>query len=223
MARGDYQTATRELRAAASRVTGPDLARVEHRLGDLNRVLGRFDLAEESFNRAREEHPEPAELLADWALLKHRTGDSSAAMALATAANEAAEAEGDERQIARTLNILGVASPDPERAMDYFESALDRVEPHGPERMAALNNKAQRLSDTGDDKTAVALVEEAIAIADRAGYRHHQAALLNHLADLRHRSGMEGEAEEALTEAVKIFADIDAGEWEPEVWLLREW
>ena len=57
MVRGDYQTATRELRTAASQVTGPDLARVEHRLGDLNRVLGRFDLAEESFTRAREKHP----------------------------------------------------------------------------------------------------------------------------------------------------------------------
>lgn len=223
MVRGDYQTATRELRAAASQVTGPELARVEHRLGDLNRVLGRFDLAEESFTRAREKHPEPAGLLADWALLKHRTGDSSAAIALATAAHEAAEAGGDERQIARALNILGVANPDPERAMEYFERALEIVDPHGPERMAALNNKAQRLSEAGDEEAAVGLVEEAIAIADRAGYRHHQAALLNHLADLRHRAGLEREAQEALTEAVKIFADIDAGEWEPEVWLLREW
>ena len=97
------------------------------------------------------------------------------------------------------------------------------MEPHGPERMAALNHKAQRLSDTGDQEGAVALVEEAINIADRAGYRHHQAALLNHLADLRHRAGLEREAQEALTEAVKIFADIDAGEFEPEVWLRREW
>jgi DNA-binding SARP family transcriptional activator/Tfp pilus assembly protein PilF len=223
MVRGDYQTATRELRAAASRATGPDLARVEHRLGDLNRVLGRFDLAEESFARARDQHPVPAELLADWALLKHRNGESSAAIALATEAHEAAEAENDDRQIARTLNILGVASPDPEQAMEYFERALEKVGLHGPERMAALNNKAQRLSETGDQDAAVALVEEAIAIAGRAGYRHHQAALLNHLADLKHRSGLEGEARAALTEAVKIFADIDAGEWEPEVWLLREW
>ena len=57
LARGDYQTATRELRAAASQVSGPDLARVEHRMGDLNRLLGRFDLAEESFEQGLLEYP----------------------------------------------------------------------------------------------------------------------------------------------------------------------
>jgi hypothetical protein len=35
--------------------------------------------------------------------------------------------------------------------------------------------------------------------------------------------GAEEEAEQSLTEAVRIFADIVAGDWEPEVWLLREW
>lgn len=223
MARGDYPTATRELRAAASQVTGPDLARVEHRIGDLNRLLGRFALAEESFTRARGEHPEPTELYADWALLKHRTGQSAEAIALATAAHEAVRDGGDERRVARALNILGVVSPDPERAMEYFERALEKAGSSVPERMAALNNKAQRLSDIGEPEAAVALVEEAIALADKAGYRHHQAALLNHLADLSHGMGRESEARKALTEAVTIFADIDAGDWEPEVWLLREW
>jgi hypothetical protein len=46
---------------------------------------------------------------------------------------------------------------------------------------------------------------------------------LNHLADLEHKAGNEDQAEAALTEAVTIFADIVAGDWEPEVWLLREW
>jgi DNA-binding SARP family transcriptional activator/Tfp pilus assembly protein PilF len=223
MGRGDYQTATRELRAAASQVTGSELARVEHRIGDLNRLLGRFALAEESFARAREEHPEPTELYADWALLKHRTGQSSEAIALASAAHEAAGDGGNEPRVARALNILGVVSPDPDRAMEYFEQALETAGTSVPERMAALNNKAQRLSDTGDREAAIGLVEEAISLANRTGYRHHQAALLNHLADLNHRMGREEDARKALTEAVTIFADIDAGDWEPEVWLLREW
>jgi tetratricopeptide (TPR) repeat protein len=107
--------------------------------------------------------------------------------------------------------------------MEYFEQALETAGTSVPERMAALNNKAQRLSDTGDREAAIGLVEEAISLANRTGYRHHQAALLNHLADLNHRMGREEDARKALTEAVTIFADIDAGDWEPEVWLLREW
>jgi tetratricopeptide (TPR) repeat protein len=89
--------------------------------------------------------------------------------------------------------------------------------------MAALNNKAHLLATSGDYEGATALVEEAIGIAEQTGYRHHRAALLNHLADLHHRSGRRAEAEQALTEAVTIFADIDSGDWRPEVWLLRQW
>ena len=89
--------------------------------------------------------------------------------------------------------------------------------------MAALNNKAHLVASEGDLETATELVQEAIDIARRSGYRHHQAALLNHLADLEHKAGHDDRAEEALTEAVTIFADIVAGDWEPEVWLLREW
>ena len=63
----------------------------------------------------------------------------------------------------------------------------------------------------GDEEAAVALIEEAIALADRGGYRHHQAALLNHHADLSHLMGREQEARKTLTEAVTIFADVDPG------------
>lgn len=223
MARGDYQTATRELRAAASHSGDASLALVEHRIGDLNRILGRFELAEESFERAQADHPEPADLYADWALLKHRTGDAAAAINLANAAVRAAEDMNDEDLLARTLNILGVVTPETEPAMEHIDKALEMVRPTEPARMAALNSKAHLLAGQGEAEAAIPLVTEAIAIADKAGYRHHQAALLNHLADLHHQSGHEKEAELSLTEAVTIFADIDAGDWEPEVWLLREW
>jgi tetratricopeptide (TPR) repeat protein len=92
-----------------------------------------------------------------------------------------------------------------------------------PARMAALNNKAHLLAAAGELDNAIELVTEAKTIAERAGYRHHQAALLNHLADLSHQSGQTGEAEKSLTEAVTLFADIASGDWEPEVWLLRQW
>jgi DNA-binding SARP family transcriptional activator len=223
MARGDYQTATRELRAAAAQSTGPELALVEHRLGDLNRILGRFELAEESFTLAEGSHPEPADLYADWALLRHRKGDSESAIPFATTALEAAEADGDKILIARAFNILAVVSPDPATAMAHVDRALEMAGSAEPARMAALNNKAHLLAGAGNLDEAIELVSEAKTIADRAGYRHHQAALLNHRADLEYQSGLKREAQESLTEAVTLFADIDAGDWEPEVWLLRQW
>jgi len=45
----------------------------------------------------------------------------------------------------------------------------------------------------------------------------------SHLADLHHQAGRPAQAEAALTRAVALFADIDSGAWEPEVWLLRHW
>jgi DNA-binding SARP family transcriptional activator/tetratricopeptide (TPR) repeat protein len=223
MARGDYQTATSELRAAASHSDGETLALVEHRIGDLNRILGRFELAEESFDRAVAEHPEPGALYADWALLKHRTGDAGAAVAYAERATDAARESDDAVELARALNILGVVTSDSETAMQHIDRALEMVGPADPARMAALNNKARLLASAGDVAEAMSLVDEATTIAEKAGYRHHRAALLNHLADLHHQAGNEEQAQLSLTEAVKLFADIDAGDWEPEVWLLREW
>lgn len=223
MMRGDYEMAMRELRAAASHSNGPALAKVEHRIGDLHRVLGRFDLAEESFTRSEAEHPNPAELYADWALLRHRTGDPDQAALLAHRALEATDGGADTGSRSRALNILGIVTPDSDAAMGHVDDALEIAGSNEPDRMAALNNKAHLLVARGEQDAARELVEEAIEIASKAGYRHQQAALLNHLADLHHRAGLEREAEIALTEAVTIFADIDSGDWAPEVWLLRQW
>jgi DNA-binding SARP family transcriptional activator/tetratricopeptide (TPR) repeat protein len=218
-AMGDYDAAGRELQAAAAQSEGATLALIEHRIGDLNRILGRFDLAEESFARVGMEHPRKADLYADWALLRHRLGDDEGARDLAFRAVGVAETA---EQNARALNVLGLVATDRRDAMAHIDRALELSESMAPGRMAALNNKAYLLapSDTG---AAIELVREAIDIAARAGYRHQQAALLNHLADLNHRAGHRTEAEAALTEAVTIFADIDSGDWRPEVWLLRQW
>jgi len=53
--------------------------------------------------------------------------------------------------------------------------------------------------------------------------QHQEAALWNHLADLHHRQGRGDEAKDSLTKAVALFADIDSGEPEPELWLLSRW
>ncbi len=217
---GDYEAAQRELQAAAARSEGEGLSLVEHRLGGLDRVLGRFDLAEESFVRAEPGHPRKSDLYADWALLRYRVGDQAGAADLATKAVAEATTNLD---TARALNVLGVVTSDPDQALGHIEKALESAGPTDLARVGALNNKAHLIASSGDYDGAISLVEEAADIAPRTGYRHHQAALLDHLADLHHRAGRRTEAEKALTEAVTIFADIHSGDWEPELWLLRQW
>lgn len=222
IARGDYQAAMSELRSAASQTKGGVLSRVEHRIGEVHRLLGRFDLAMEALSRASGEHDAEAVLYADWALLHHRIG-SDEAIEMATKALAAASRSGDRKEMSRAHDILGVVEPDPTRAMEHVEMALELAGGDEPERMAALNNKARLLAKMGNLDAATRLVEEAIALATSTGHRHREAALRNHLADLHHQAGRDALSRKALTEAVAIFSDIDAGEWEPELWLLSQW
>ncbi|HUF14398.1 MAG TPA: AAA family ATPase [Acidimicrobiia bacterium] len=222
IARGDYQAAMSELRSAASQTKGAVLSRVEHRIGEVHRLLGRFDLAVEAFARAEVEHEAAAALYADWALLHHRTG-SPEALEMAEKALAAAARSGDRKVMSRAHDILGVVEPDPTRAMAHLDMALELAGEAEPERMAALNNKARLLAEIGNLDAATRLVEEALALATSTGHRHREAALRNHLADLHHQAGREDRSREALTEAVAIFSEIDAGGWEPELWLLIHW
>lgn len=222
-ATGDYRSALHHLNSAAGQSQAADLGLAEHRLGDVQRLLGRFDLAEEHFTRAAETHPAPASLYADWALLRSRTGDRSGARELAERSLQMAMEAHDDAQLSRAHNILGVVASDNDTALRSLDEALRLAGTDDQLRMAALNNRAHLLTKSGDLDGAETLVEEAIAIAKRTGHRHREAALRNHLADLHHLAGRQEEAERALTSAVGLFAEVGAGDWEPEVWLLRQW
>jgi hypothetical protein len=79
------------------------------------------------------------------------------------------------------------------------------------------------LSDGADHNGAIRHLEEAVAMAERTGHRHREAALWNHIADIHHRAGRQKESREALTRAVSLFADVTSGDLEPELWLLSRW
>jgi tetratricopeptide (TPR) repeat protein len=223
MVAGDYAGARRELTLAAAHA-GPDsLGIIEHRTGEVERLLGRFEFAEEHFQRAIESHPTPASVYCDWALLAHRTGDPDRATDLAAKARVAAESEGDTGQLSRVRNILAVVTPDRVLALEHVEEALRLAGDDPMLRMAALNNLALMLSDGADHNGAIRHLEEAVAMAERTGHRHREAALWNHIADIHHRAGRQKESREALTRAVSLFADVTSGDLEPELWLLSRW
>jgi len=223
MVRGDYSNALRELTMAGIDADGPTLGLVEHRLGELHRLLGRFDIAGEHFARAVVTHPQPAAVHADWALLHHRLGNSESAREAAEEALRTASGGQVPGLVSRAQNVSGVVADSQESALKHLDRALDLAGTDELARMAAMNNKAHVLARGGDVEEAVLLVEQAIEIAASTGHRHHQAALHNHLADLHHQMGHTDRAAEELTRAVALFADVDAGAWEPEVWLLSRW
>jgi tetratricopeptide (TPR) repeat protein len=223
MAGGEYDRARRELTLASVHATPDATGLIEHRTGEVERLLGRFTDAEVHFERSILTHPAPAEVLADWSLLAHRVGDTAKAADLAEQARTAAELEGNPGHQSRVRNILAVVTTDEKEALRHADEALELGGQDELLRMAALNNKALLLGGNGDNEGAVALVEEAIGIAERTGHRHREAALWNHLADLHHRAGREPDAREALNRAVALFADIDSGDLEPELWLLSRW
>jgi tetratricopeptide (TPR) repeat protein len=218
-----YDRARQELTIAASQAGKDSIGPIEHRIGEVERLLGRFRAAEEHFERALSHPVERAAVLADWALLAHRTGDDAKAERLADEALRAAQDRGNDHQLSRVHNILAVVTPDLGPALEHAEAALRLAGEDEVLRMAALNNQALLFAAQGDDERAGILIAEAIALAERTGHRHREAALWNHLADLHHRGGREREAKEALTKSVSLFAEIDDGVLEPELWLLTRW
>lgn len=219
MLSGDYRTALDEFQAAAAGGSDEVAALAEHRLGEVNRRLGRFDLAEQHFRLAEAAHPEPAALYSDWSLLRHRRGDVAGAVELGQRALVLAERSPDGRMLARAHDIVGIVSDD----ITHLERALELAGDDPILRMAALNSLAFASVRLGAEGRAMGLVEEAIVLARRVGDRHREAALLNHLADIHHRAGREAESQAALTDAVRLFAGLETGSWEPEVWLLTTW
>ena len=205
--------------AAAAVGDSSVVARAEYRIGDVHRRLGRFDQAEHHFALAEGGHPTPDAVLADWALLDHRRGDRDAAASRARVAVEIATMRGDPIAESRARDILGIVTEDAAE----LERAVGLAGDDPEARLASLNSLAYAVAGRGDIEAAVALVTEALELAEAVGDRHRKAALFNHLADLHHRAGREKDSRVALTEAVRLFSDLQPDAWEPEVWLLTRW
>lgn len=223
MAAGRYEEARRQLTLARPDAEGEMLGLIEHRFGEVERLLGKFDRAEQHYRQAIESGASPVEVLSDWALLTKRTGRSDEAAALAEKAWLAAEEDDGTAQHSRVRNVLAVVSDDPHTALEHAEEAMRLAGDDDLLLMAALNNNALLLAGQGEAERAIPLLDRAIDIAARTGHRHREAALWNHLADLHHQAGREDAARLCLTRAVSLFADIDAGGFEPELWLLSRW
>lgn len=219
MMQGRYEEAIAAFQSAAASGDTTQTARAEHGTGEALRRLGRFDRASQHFSLAERDHPEPESLYAEWALLEFRRGDMNAAADRARFAVKLAEEGANPRAEARARDILGIVTDD----TSELERAVKLAADDPAVRMAAINSLAHAVGSDGDYPRALQLVEEAIDLSDVVGDTHRKAALLNHAADLHHRAGDDDAARRVLTDAVRLFADVQPGAWEPEVWLLSRW
>jgi DNA-binding SARP family transcriptional activator len=213
--------------AAALHPDKAQLARLEHKLGQVYQRQGEWELAERHFAAVQAgDSPEQARLYADWSLTAHHAGDSGRAQMLAQQAWAVAEAAGDRQAQAHTHNILGIlakSAGDLATARYHLEQSLSLAEPGA--RAAALNNLALVALAEGESGRALQLAQEALALCVAQGDRHREAALRSNLADMLHAAGRSEEAMVHLKQSAAIYAEMggEAGAWQPEIWKLTEW
>jgi DNA-binding SARP family transcriptional activator/Tfp pilus assembly protein PilF len=240
---GDLQTLLGQYQAGlnqyenALQVQEPGIRyRLFHKIGVIHDRMGDWSKAEENYQKALEALPvedgarRQAQIFADWSLTAHHSGQAERPMELARQALSLAEQAGDKRILAQVHNLLGVLArnqDDLEKACEHLEHSLHLAEELGDlgAQAAALNNMALVSSRDGDIKHAIQLTKKALEMSVSRGDRHREAALHNNLADLHHADGEPQVAMEHLKKAVSIYTEIDvqAGEWQPEIWKLTEW
>lgn len=233
---GEYSAAMTSYETAAALSAPDELARLEHKLGNVHHRRGEWDLAESYYQSALAALPETghfkqgARLYADWSLTAHHQDQTGRALDLAHQARELAEQAGDTQALAQVHNLLGILARhqhETDLAGQHLEQSLALAETLGDPaaRIAALNNLALACADTGQIDRALQFTEAALALCAAQGDRHREAALHNNLADLLHQAGRAEAAMDHLTQAVTIFAEIgaEAGAPNPEIWQLVEW
>jgi predicted ATPase/DNA-binding SARP family transcriptional activator len=236
---GEYPAALRSYDTAGAlyQLRLNDLARVEHKLGDLCARIGDWDMAEKHFRAATEalagtDDPVTLSLIyADWSRMAHRQGQVERADQMALQALELAQVASNAAALAHAYNVMGILARsrgDLAMAISRLEDSLAVARQAGEPgaQIAALNNLSLAYADQDALDKAITRGCQALELCLALGDRHHEAALHNNIADLYHAAGQEEEAMDHLKQAVVIFTEIGDGSGErvsPEIWKLSEW
>jgi tetratricopeptide (TPR) repeat protein len=238
---GDYDGAVAALETAAALATDARLAAIELRLarvharrGDLATADSHLVAAEELLTAAGGHRGDDlASVLAERALVAHRSGDGPSAVGLANRALSivSSDPQGDELPsiVARPLQVLGLVALSQgnlDLARRHLKRALDAAGVADvPVAVGTRHALAIVEARSGELGQAIDLARAALDDGRALGDRHVEAVLENTLADLLHDAGRRDESMAHLKRAVAIFAEVGGhpGELEPEIWKLVEW
>jgi tetratricopeptide (TPR) repeat protein len=233
---GRYREALAEFETAAALATEGDRAAqaaIEYKLADVHHRLGDWDLAEAHLTVVTElvTGTELARAEADRAVVAYRRGASDQAAKLGRSALACARAAADPGATAQALNVLGMLAAgagDTDAAEGYLRDSLAEAQRLPGQSqgaaVAALNNLARLLAETGRSHEALTVATEALELGRELGDQHRVAALYTNLADLLHADGQHDAAMTHLKEAARRFASVDVGDApRPEIWTLVEW
>ncbi len=237
---GDYDAALASYETSAAfgaSTADANMARVYLRRGEWAHAARHLTSALEM----NQELAAQARLLAELALACHQSHNEADALKHAKRSLNLAQRAGGKSKtgepapaqmyaLAQAHNILGILArtrgewEDARKHLEASRALAEQMNDAGA-HAAALNNLALVARATHDDEHALALTCRALELVTRAGDRHRQAALHNHLADLYHALGRELDSMEQLKFAVAIYAEIGGpvGAWQPEIWKLEEW
>ncbi|GIJ61148.1 AfsR/SARP family transcriptional regulator [Virgisporangium aurantiacum] len=194
------------------------VAHLRAHVGEIHRLLGRYDVAADRLREALAGHRRTGDLrgearaLSGLGIVAERTGDHASAVRHHRDALTRYRRADDRRGEAGVLVNLGNAysgQDEPARAADAFEQAWtifrDLAEPTG--EAAALSNLGDVLSTMGEPARAAERLAEALPLFRAAGHRNGEAVALTNLGQVKLRLGAVGAALEDLSAAIRIFEE----------------
>lgn len=205
---------------AAARDLG-DATAVAHLLahvGEIHRLLGRYDVAARHLGEALDGHRRTGDVrgearaLSGLGIVAERIGDQAAAVRHHRDALARYRASDDRRGEAGVLVNLGNAysgQNEPVRAAEAFEQAYtifhDLAEPTG--EAAALSNLGDVLSTLGEHARAAERLAEALPLFRAAGHRNGEGVTLTNLGQVKTRLGAPDAALDDLAAAIRILRE----------------
>ncbi|ADB31189.1 transcriptional activator domain protein [Kribbella flavida DSM 17836] len=188
------------------------------RLGLIHHLRGRTDVAIATYRRGRVDGQQPADealLQAWWAGAHWLRGEFDECRELIDAAHAAARLSGDDRALAiahTVLAMLAAVDSDPRGNASHYLRALDHAERAGDllQSIRIRVNRGSHHIAEGDYTLGLEELDQALELADRAGFAVFRALALNNRGEALLRLGRLDEAIGELEASRALYQKLES-------------